>query len=105
MTRLCQLGFQEHHASLEVVDFLHEVLNQYLLLLALAADLLALLAELLIAGHRHLSAASVGVGGRLEAEVPAVGLVDLDVLAEDRAAAVSVGQTLELRIVAEFLML
>lgn len=31
--------------------------------------------------------------------------MDLDVLAEDRAPAVSVGQTLELSVVAEFLML
>ena len=105
MPRLGQLVFQEHHSSLEVVDFLHEVLDQDFFFLALAADLLTLLAELLIAGHRYLCAARVRVRGRLETQVAAVGLVDLDVLAQDRAPAISVSQTLELCVVAEFLML
>ena len=49
--------------------------------------------------------ATVRVRGCLEVQVPAVGLVDLDVLPQDRTPAVSVSQTLDLREVTQLLML
>ena len=104
LPRLSQLIFQEYNSPLEIVDFLHQVLYQYLFLLRFPPQLFALLPRLLIAGH-HSKLRWLVIRGSFKPEVSAVCLMYLNVLSEDRAPAVAVGQTLQRRQVAKFVML